>query len=224
MKSLTFLSFLFILSVNLTISQQTSTKIGLYGNSDLIPINVIASDTIYKGMKALRVLDTGISSEAKFVKIPNLNFESGTIEIELSGAPMKDAPANVRGFVGLAFRVHEDDSKFECFYLRPTNARAQNQIRRNHSVQYISYPEFPWHKLRKEFPKKYETYVDLVPGDWTKVRIVVEGNTAQLYVHGNDQPTLIVNDLKHGTDNEGTIGLWIGPGTEAYFTNLTVVQ
>jgi len=33
------------------------------------------------------------------------------------------------------------------------------------------------------------------------------------------QPVLVVNDLKHG-DSEGTVGLWIGLGTEAYFTNL----
>ena len=54
--------------------------------------------------------------------------------------------------------------------------------RRNHSVQYISFPEFPWYRLRKESPEKYETYADVVPGEWTKVRIEVKGNRARLFV------------------------------------------
>lgn len=67
--------------------------------------------------------------------------------------------------------------------MRPTNGRAEDQVRRNHSSQYISFPEFPWHRLRKEFPEKYESCVDLTPGEWTPVKIVVDGTTAKLYVH-----------------------------------------
>jgi len=75
--------------------------------------------------------------------------------------------------------------------------------------------------LRKETPGKYESYVDLVPGEWTKVKISVTGVKARLYVHGSDQPTLVVNDLKLGLA-KGAIGLWIGPGTVAHFSNLRV--
>ena len=128
-----------------------------------------------------------------------------------------------RGFVGIAFRVAEDVKKFECIYVRPTNGRAEDQVRRNHSVQYISYPDFPWQKLRKEETEKYESYVDLVPGEWTKVKITVEGSKARLYVHGNEQPTLILNDLKKG-DSRGALALWIGPGTVAHFANLRVTE
>ena len=42
---------------------------------------------------------------------------------------------------------------------------------------------------------------------------------ARLYVNDSPQPVLIVNDLKHG-DTEGAVALWIGQGTEAYFSNL----
>jgi hypothetical protein len=44
---------------------------------------------------------------------------------------------------------------------------------------------------------------------------------ARLFVNSATQPTLIVNDLKHGVTS-GAIGLWIGSGTEAYFRNLHV--
>ena len=66
------------------------------------------------------------------------------------------------------------------------------------SAQYISFPEFPWMRLRKETPEKNESYVDLEPDAWTKVKIEVQGDQARLFVHGSAQPTLIVKDLKHG--------------------------
>ena len=76
----------------------------------------------------------------------------------------------------------------------------------------------------EETPGKYESYVDLLPGEWTRVRIVVSGEQAKLFVHGSDQPCLIVNDLKLGADKKGGVGLWVGVGTEAYFSNLTITS
>ena len=130
----------------------------------------------------------------------------------------------MRGFVGVAFRVDPSDySIYECFYLRPTNARANNQVRRNHSTQYISHPEYPWHRLRKEFPKKYESYVDLEPGKWTKLKIEVDESTAKFFVHDAAQPCLIVNDLKHEI-KEGKIALWLHSSTLARYSNLVVTK
>ena len=130
-----------------------------------------------------------------------------------------------RGFVGVAFRVNldaaKDVAKYDCFYLRPTNGRADDQVRRNHSTQYISYPDFPWFRLRKEFPEKYESYADVVPGEWTKLKIEVQGEKARLYVQGAPQPALVVNDLRQA---QGTIALWVGTETIAHFANLRVSQ
>jgi hypothetical protein len=126
--------------------------------------------------------------------------------------------SDARGFVGVAFRVAEP-SKYECVYIRPTNGRADDQLRRNHSTQYISMPEYEWSRLRKEAPGRYESYVDLVPGKWTKIKIEVNDVKVRLYVNDSPLPVLIVNDLKHG-DSEGGVALWIGLGTEAYFANL----
>ena len=154
--------------------------------------------------------------------IKDLEFADGTIEAEIAGALAPDAGAGARGFVGIAFRVQPDQATYDAFYLRPTNGRADDQERRNRSAQYISHPAWTWFRLRTETPGKYESYVDLVPGAWTKVRIEVRGTQGRLYVHGSEQPTLIVNDIKTGPQGKGAVALWVGPGTVGHFRNLTV--
>jgi hypothetical protein len=154
--------------------------------------------------------------------IEGVEFGNGVIEAEIAGAPRKGAGEGARGFVGVAFRVQPDLRTYDAFYLRPTNGRADDQVRRNHSAQYISHPDWPWFRLRKETPEKYESYVDLVPGAWTKLKIEVRGAQARLYVHDQPQPTLIVNDLKSGSDARGGVALWLDAGTEAHFGTVTV--
>lgn len=122
--------------------------------------------------------------------------------------------------MGIAFRLQGDRKTYDAFYLRPTNGRADDQDRRNHAAQYIAHPDWPWDRLRKETPSRYEAYVDLVPEVWTKVKIEVRGDRARL--HDNEQPTLIVNDVKSGPNARGAVALWLGPGTVAHFRNLTV--
>ncbi|WP_157262922.1 hypothetical protein [Pedobacter steynii] len=228
MKTTTLLSFylicIIVFSSNVLFAQLRKDSVSLFSNKDMTLVNVLASEETYLGKRSLKITDNGNNTELKFLKIGNLNFSNGIIEIDISGKPAQTSSKDARGFVGIAFRIADDNSRFECIYLRPTNGRAEEQERRNHSVQYISYPDFPWHKLRKDFPEKYESYVDLQPGEWTKIKIEVEGNKAKLYVHGNSQPTLIINDLKLGTDINGSIGLWIGPGTEAHFSNAYVYK
>jgi hypothetical protein len=158
----------------------------------------------------------------QLVLIQGLDFSNGTIEAEIAGAPAPGAGEGARGFVGVAFRLQPDMRTYDAFYLRPTNGRAEDQERRNHASQYISHPEWPWFRLRKETPGKYEAYVDLVPGAWTKIKIEVRGERARLYVHGHEQPTLIVNDLKSGAGGKGAVALWVGPGAVAHFRSLRV--
>ena len=224
MKNYYYLISLILAISNPMFAQNNVESISLLNNKNLTPTNVLTSEESYLGKSSIKVTDTGENSEVKFVKIDNYDFKNGIIEIDVSGKPAANSPEQARGFVGIAFRINKDNSKFECIYLRPTNGRAEDQIRRNHSVQYISYPDFPWAKLRKEFPEKYESYVDIVPGEWIKMKIVINGDKAKLFVNGNAQPTLLVNDLKLGTDINGKIGLWIGPGTEAHFSNLQITK
>ena len=186
--------------------------------------NVAAVPATLGGRKGLRLtLEPGAVPDVdQLALLEGLVFSSGVIEAEVAGAPAPGAGQGARGFVGLAFRVLEDGKTYDAFYLRPTNGRVDDQERRNRSVQYISHPDWPWFRLRKETPGKYESYVDLVPGEWTKIRIEVRGERARLYVHGHEQPTLIVNDVKSGADAKGRVALWVGPGTVAHFRNLTV--
>jgi hypothetical protein len=194
--------------------------------------NVIAAPATHKGKTGLRVVaDTarlrerpaGGQAEVELLaSIDGVEFSSGVIEAEVAGAPAPGAFEGARGFVGIAFRVQGDNKTYDAFYLRPTNGRAEDQERRNHATQYISHPDWPWHRLRRETPSRYESYVDLVPGEWTKIRIEVRGERARLYVHDQEQPALIVNDVKTGANRAGGVALWIGPGTVAHFRNLTV--
>jgi hypothetical protein len=210
------------------LTQVTPRTIPLDAPSEMQSRNVKAERVMYKGRAALRVTDTAPASVPDGERLVILNkteFQDGVIEIELTGEPGANAGEGARGFVGVAFRLSagsaKDDLKYESFYLRPTNGRADDQVRRNHSTQYVSFPDFPWPRLRKEFPEKYESYVDLVPGEWTKVKVEVRGNKARLYVHDAPQPVLVVDDLKR-RQGRGQIALWIGPGTVAHFANLRV--
>ncbi|MHC5537353.1 LamG domain-containing protein [Singulisphaera rosea] len=156
--------------------------------------------------------------------LTGLEFDNGTIEIELAGEPASTSGAagGARGFVGLAFHVDTaNPSTYDAFYIRPTNGRAEDQVRRNHSTQYISHPDYPWALLRDKFPSMYESYADLVPSEWTRLKIVVTGRRARLYVNGADQPCLIVNDLKRA-NTKGGIALWTEPTTISHFRNLVV--
>ncbi|MDP7101593.1 MAG: hypothetical protein QF503_10640 [Rhodospirillales bacterium] len=189
--------------------------------------DVVPSIAEHEGSEALRLVltpDAETPDNPTFARIKNLEFHNGVIEIEVAGRPLPDAIPEARGFIGVAFRIKDDLSAFECMYLRPTNGRAEQQLRRNRATQYFSYPDWKFDRLRTEVPGHYEAYVDLVTGAWTKMRIEVKGNKAKLFVHDNEHPTIIVNDLKHGPDLAGGIGLYIDNGTEGFFKNLMVTQ
>jgi hypothetical protein len=186
----------------------------------LISHNVRLESVDYLGKRAIKITeDGGVANGEAYAVVKDAVFHNGAIEVELAGRPAGGAAAAARGFIGIAFRLQ--NGRFEYIYLRPTNGRADDQVRRNHSTQYSAHPDFSFAVSRQQAPEKYESYVDLEPGVWTRYRITVEGTKARLYVHGANQPCLIVNDLKLG-DSSGGVALWIGPGTEGYFTGLEI--
>ncbi len=202
---------------------QSSQEVSLNAVDKLELHNVKADRVTYRGNAAVRIADaaaTDVGDAGRLAVVRGTSFQDGTIEVTLAGDTAADAPPQARGFVGIAFRV-TDSSHFECFYIRPKNGRSQDQLQRNHSTQYISVPGFPWEKLRSETPGKYESYVDLAPGEWTKIKIQVAGQSARFYVNGSEQPALIVNDLKQ-PPAKGAIALWVGPGTIAHFADLKI--
>lgn len=182
-------------------------------------VRVVVSDSARRSVEGLPIDQQQLET---FAVLEGTDFGDGVIEVEVSGAPAPDATGGARGFVGIAFRLQRDLKTYDAFYLRPTNGRADDQVRRNHSAQYIAHPDWPWERLRRQTPERYESYVDLVPGVWTRLRIEVRGTRARLFVHGQSQPTLIVDDVKSGAGGRGAIALWIGPGTVAHFRSLRV--
>jgi hypothetical protein len=232
MRSVHFVAVVGVLCVSLLIPRTSAAQtFALDSTTRLKPYDVTVEAVTYQGRKAVRVLPAA-PADAELAAAKNVegggivvlqgtSFHNGTIEVDLTGRPRAGATTDARGFVGIAFRVSEDAREYECFYIRPTNGRADDQVRRNHSTQYISMPEYGWSRLRREAPAQYESYADLVPGQWTKLKIEVEGVKARLYVNDSPQPVLIVSDLKHG-DNKGTVALWIGLGTEAHFATLSL--
>jgi hypothetical protein len=176
----------------------------------------------HRGRPAVRAVIRPGSQRAGLAVARGSSLLDGTIEADVAGQPEAGASQGARGFIGLAFRVAGKADGYECFYIRPVNGRADDQLQRNHSTQYISMADFPWERLRKEFPGVYESYAEMEPGGWTHLKFEVSGRKARLFVNRAEQPALIVNDLKR-EPAAGSVALWIGGETEGWFSNLTVV-
>ena len=216
-----------ILSFLLFSSSQLYSQTIKFENTKLEPVQVSMSREKLMGKKALKVIKNSSVKEfdePTFVRIKDVQFTDGIIEVKVLSRLLKDASEFARGFIGVAFRINEDNSRYESIYIRPTNGRAEDQVRRNHAIQYYSYPDFKFDRLRKESPEKYESYSDMALNEWITFKIVVNGQQAKLYLNDNKQPSLVVNDLKLGKDTSGAIGLWVEVGTEGYFSDLKITK
>ena len=228
-----------VLAGALPLSEAQARTLALDSTQGLALHNTAATPVSFKGKKALMLTSTpetaggpsapsGGPAAAEQGRVDHLaivnglEFLNGAIEVDLSGEPGPGVGGGARGFVGVAFRVQPDRKTYDCFYLRPTNGRAEDQERRNHSAQYISHPDYTWFKLRQETPSRYESYADIVPAEWIHVKIDVNGGKARLYVNGNEQPTLTVNDVKSGAAAKGSVALWFEGSTIAHFANLKI--
>lgn len=188
---------------------------------DLVLLNVKADAVEYQGRKAVR-LTKNVEKDG-FALLPGTDFQDGVIEADIALKITTPPGVRMPGFVGIAFRARPDASHYELFYLRPGNSKSDDQEMRNHSVQYTSEPEFNWYKLRQRWPWVYETYADLQPETWTKVRIEVAGRSAKLYLNGSESPSLVVDGLK-GQDLRGGVALWSYEGEEAYFSDVRITN
>src|SRR5215475_44884 len=157
------MKYLLLALAAVPLGAQTADKLDGHG----VSITIAA----YQGKTAVRVdaLPSAQDGES-YAIVKGSRFHNGTIEVDLAGKPAANAGAAARGFIGIAFRLQ--GNRYEYIYLRPTNGRADDQVRRNHSTQYGAQPDFNFARLRNDSPEKYESYVDLEPGVWTKYRIV----------------------------------------------------
>jgi hypothetical protein len=219
--------FLSVISCFVIFVNNLHAQLVTFDKANIEPVKVSVSIEKFMGKEAVKAIkDSSVKEfdEPTFVKIKGIHFKNGTIEVKVLSRLLKNAPDFARGFIGIAFRINDSNTKYESIYIRPANARVDDQVRRNHSIQYYSYPNYKFDRLRKESPERYESYSDMEMNKWITLRIEVKDAQAKFFLNNNKQPSLIVNDLKHGANLSGAIGLWVEVGTEGYFSDLKVIE
>lgn len=200
--------------------------------------NVTGSVIKFEGKKVLKIerdlealpFDVnnieGTVDEPHYARLVGLeDFENGTIEVKMY-SQLQDPPPypGVAGFIGIYLRIKEDDSAFEAIYVRPKVGRASKQLFRNHAVQYISYPHAKFDTLRKSYPVgSYEGSAPVALNEWIKMRIEVNGETAEMFINDMKYSSFIVDKML-GKHKIGGVGLYVDIGTIGYFKDLKVTK
>lgn len=198
--------------------------------------NVLAQVTELDGDEVLKIerdLDASPFDEANlantvdeptYVAIVDLDMNGGIIEVKVRSRIQRPLEyTSPQGFIGLAFRVADDDSAFESIYLRPNLGRSRDQLARNHAVQYFAYPDFKFSRLREETNGRYETWADVGLDEWITMRIEFDGREAVLFLNDHPRPAFIVHPML-GTSFTGSIGLYVDIGTIGYFKDLRLLR
>jgi hypothetical protein len=176
-------------------------KIEKYNLSKLFSANQL----VYAPSQQVNVIDDrkgpGVTAEG-IVLIKNVTFSTGSIDVDIRGRDVFQ-----HSFVGIAFYA-VDTLTYDAIYFRPFNFQSTDTLRRKHMVQYISQPDYPWERLRKEHPLMYERGVtpSLQPADWFHAHIVVDKEEISVYVNHSAVPSLKVKKLN--TRSNGSVGLW----------------
>lgn len=179
-------------------------------------------ENVLRIIKTEKLEESDINSIA-FLK--NCTFHNGRIEVDILSRLLKDAPDYARGFAGIAFRVKEDVSAFESFYVRPTNGRnCTDPVRRQHGCQYFSYPAYTFSYFREKGITDYETKTDIDLDEWIHIKADIHNEKAQFYVNDMNTPVLSVTDLKHGSNLSGSVGFFVDTGTEAFIRNFEIIK
>lgn len=161
--------------------------------------------------------------EDTYARLIDSNFHNGTICVEMRSRLLPDAPDYARGFIGIVFRTNENDAEFESYYVRPTNGRHPDPVRRAHGSQYFSYPGYTFSYFREHDIFGFEAPCDIGLDEWIMLKAVVKEERASFYVNNMDVPVLVVDHLKHGADASGGVGVYVDIGTEGFFRNFQVI-
>ncbi len=175
-----------------------------------------------EGVIRVRKIHKELPDENTYLKLEDLEFHNGVIDVDVRGGLTADAPDYARGFIGIVFRANETDSEFESFYIRPTNGKdCTDPVRKAHGCQYFSYPGYTFSYFREFGITLYENQADSIAlNEWSHIRAEITEDTGIFFVDG--QKVLEVNGLKHGPESRGALGLYVDIGTDGYFKNLTV--
>jgi len=176
-------------------------------------INRTATKITEEGKKGIR-LSEGPNEGVMILK--EYEFANGTIEMDIKGKNVVQ-----QSFVGLVFHGI-DSSTYDAIYFRPFNFINPDTSRRSRAVQYISMPNYPWEKLRQDFPGKYENRVAPVPNpdEWFHFKISISGKQIKVYVNNAAKPCLEVEKLTNS--KTGGLALWVGNNSGAAFANLKI--
>lgn len=183
---------------------------------------------IERDLKAIPFDSTHLEAtvdEPHYAKLIGLDdFENGTIEVKMYSQLQNPAPyTGIAGFIGLFFRIKENDAAFESIYVRPKVGRANNQQYRNHAVQYFSYPHAKFDTLRKTNPGKYEGPAPVALNEWITMRLEINGETAEMFINNMKYSVFIVDKML-GKNKKGGIGLYVDIGTIGYFRDLKITK
>lgn len=140
-----------------------------------------------------------------FAIVKDARFTDGVIEFDI-------AFAQERNFVGAMWRL-EDMKNYEEFYLRPhqsgnPDANQYQPVFNALAAWQLFYGE------RYSAPVKYDF------DQWMRVRIVVAGEKAEVYIKDMTTPALVIGELMRET-RAGKVGLGAGNFAAAYFANFS---
>ncbi len=184
---------------------------------------------IQRDLKALPFDENNLEAtvdDRHYARLIDLNdFENGTIEVKMYSQLQNPPPyKGIAGFIGVYFRIAEDDSEWESIYLRPKVGRIDNQFARNHAVQYFSYPNYKFQTLRDSFPTgSYEGAAPVALNEWITMRIEVNGETAEMFINDMKYSSFIVKKML-GKKQKGYVGLYVDIGTMGYFKDLKITK
>jgi hypothetical protein len=173
-----------------------------------------------QGRKVVRLrpkIDPSKPSNIGLALVEGLAFAEGAIEVDLRGQGKVG-----RCFLGVTFSA-VDGNTFEAVYFRPFNFSREPKSFRDHGVQYVSWPEHTWEKLRAETPGVYEAAVKPIPdpNGWFHARVEVTKQKVRVWIDGAKEPCLVV-DRRSGRD-KGKVGLWVD-SREGTFSNLKIIS
>jgi hypothetical protein len=238
LKLVTSLSFILGISIGATAQSTDNWQRLKLGKQTFELHNVTGEIIKFQGKKVLKIerdlkalpfdeknLESTVD-ETHYARLLDLDdFENGTIEVKMYSQIQDPSPyAPAAGFIGVYFRIKEDDSAFESIYLRPKVGRMNNQFARNHAVQYFSYPDYKFQTLRDKFPAgSYEGSAPVALNEWITMRIEVNGETAEMFINNMKYSSFIVNKML-GKNPKGYVGLYVDIGTVGYFKDLKVIK
>ncbi|GAB2586418.1 hypothetical protein GCM10009593_26830 [Microlunatus antarcticus] len=180
-------------------------------------MRVELTDTItYDGSPGVDYVD-----QPTFLVVPT-DFGVGSISVDVASGLNHKGPPDARGFAGLAYHLSGEVDQFECVYLRPLNGQGLNPPapRNRRAVQYFSYPDWPFDRLREAYPDgRFEAPADLLPDIWTTLVLTVSESSVRVSVNG--VVVLAVAETKAPV-RSGPVALFVDIGTEAFFADLTI--